>query len=656
MNLVEVTVGENVFVIPYEDSTTVAQLADTALGEYQKAFFERVPGKVKYVQDSRRRILAGSLLVSDQSVDKSLVVELTEGYIEGRAPLNNDICEQYCMWQTYTSARAKKVIDTMVDSPSKAEPGDEFLSMLQDLKYSRFEPVQADVVDSLGMILMYFRTKKFGSFAILELQHIVRHSVFANVALNALRKISTSRTAHKFIDTRRLLEDMPKVLEKFGDDVQSEFFDLYDYLDSSAASSSAAVEPSPNSALSVAAIAPRPPSSLLSAAIPSAAVAPAPLAMAEEPHQDASDSGSGLRSRILALLVSADVKNRQYAVGKVVQLLWDREGTERSLWGRDDWEALCGALLKCVKMSLKPPQAKFIQPAPGSTAEKSAGGPSVLVMQKMIETIRAAHVASLALSSADSDVVSVLFCLRSLCIIGSRDPAVVVAALLNGDAAHCRLLGTLMHATGDLTAGVSSSAAALLKATSTGIEDDRVPYGRSTSSISRLSIGDASALCLLIAMNSAADRLAGGGYDLRGNARWSSRLKLENRTLVMFIQEEDYSPRAEVAMVYLLNLVHCCLPGDQQSAEANSARRGDDKDGPVDVDVIQMLTDQDFAVLKNLWKWALAGIRRMCLLSLQVLSAVSTNSSVQMFLNERKASSKVFGPLHGSKCYLDECY
>jgi hypothetical protein len=615
MNLIEVTICDQVFVIAYDEDTTISVLADIALAEYQAAFFERVPSKVKFVHDTKKRILSGTLLVSDGRVEKSLLVELIDSESAGagagarRAP-TDDICSQYRMWQEYTASRAKQCLETMADSPKREDPSDSFLDMLQDLRRSRFEEVQGHTVGALSVLLDYFRHKKYTMFAMQELQCIVHESVFSEVALTALRKISTSRTSHKYIyPTSRITRDVARLVKHFDEDVQAEFFDLHDYLDSAAANKmDAAASPElmeaernsrcPRQAPTEAALGPdmddRGGALSLEAEAKDSGGSGGAAAGEKGETDSPSDTTSAAANidRIISLLVSDELKNRQYAIRKAVILVWtfaEHPSAPASSALEHRLGKLATALLTCMKSSLKP--------SGGPRSAKAADAKDAAKDQ-----VKTTLVASLVLQSVNSDLLTVQLCLRCICLLSVCQPVIVRAVLLGRNhsaGSYCKLLTTLAHSK-DPFEEVDTDGDDTLVSLVRRMRSDiiglktvvRLSGLSSTASICSLHIAEACSMLLLLAMkeedaalnsfrrqrasidhSTNANAVAGNasdiqsdhsdngehnfnecdalesiGFDMGADARWADPdiggIKLEPRAIIQLLQTEVSASRS----------------------------------------------------------------------------------------------------------------
>lgn len=708
MNLVEVCICDQVFVIAYDADTTIARLAETALAEYQAAFYENVPSKVKYVQDTKKRILSGTLLVSDSSVEKSLIVELIDSGAGGaRRPLKDDICGQYRMWQEYSAARAKQCLESMADSPNRVDPNENFLDMLQDLRRSRFEEVQRHTVDALSLLLDYFRNKKFGMFAMQELQLVVHESAYRDVALAALRKISTSRTVHKYIyPVSRLMKDMSRLLRQFDESVQAEFFDLHDYLENAISNmtdegASDELRAAENNSRS-----PRRCSADSGALFRDLSLEadPKDSSMEREASDDASkakpeetkaDTGAAAVDRVVSLLVSEEVKNRQYAIQKAVDIVWRFAIDQSSESGTSILELkmnrFVSALLACMKASLKPSAT----PRSKATAEAKAAGGST-------GQAKATIVASLALNSPNSDVMTVQLSLRCLGLLSICRPRAVREVLLyhhHSAGNYCKLLTTIAHAK-DPFADLDTNGDNKLEILVALMKIDIPRYQAAclccgiagTASINQMPVAEIASLLLLLVMKDEStlytensffpsnarlfnenDALEGIGFDLSTDARWASAapdgcgIKLEAGAISQLLQTEFrgnrnsvsalLSPlRVEFSLAYLLHL--CILSG---SAAMNPVEKGQkltfsrDETQPwgerpgqpspqssAQEELIKMFTGLDFGLCKLVWKWVSSSCRRSATLATYILGTVATNTTIRkFFLQHRSTISKV---------------
>lgn len=698
MNLVEVTICDQVFVIAFDADTTIARLAEVALAEYQAAFFERVPSKVKYVQDHKRRILSGTLLVADDSVEKALIVELIDSDAGGaRRPPKDDVCGQFRMWQEYSAIRAKQCLESMADSPSRVDPSNDFLDMLQDLRRSRFQEVQTHTVEALCHLLDYFRNKKFTMFAMQELQMVVNESVFPNVALAALRKISTSRTCHRFIfPSSRLAKDIDRVLKLFDESVHSEFFDLLDYLESEAAQK---IDFIADEELRTAERNSRCPAKGstygnfkdddLTPQADAKEVQPRPEITNKESEKSASDDPELTAAnvdRILSCLTAEEQKNRQYGIRKAVALVWwfAAESSDVTICSivESKLSRLVGSLLACLKMSLKP------DAAPRSRDAKDGGNGSV-------EQAKATLVAAMALSSPLTDILTVQLALRCLCLVSICRPRLVRHVLLrhqHSSGNYCKLLTTLAHSrdsyshidtNGD---GKVEDLVKMMKSHIAKYKRKAVCYGISgVSGIYALPVADAASMLLLVAMKeenvlpdhekeieldeqyihdtdsgsmcfNEIDALESSGFDMSADAKWSSGaadgcgIKLEPRAVAQLLQTDTIGDRNSIAALMaplrvefaLAYLLHTSL---LVTAKVHSGGR-DSQSGRPDMDassdIYSMLSSHDFNISKLLWRWLSSGCRRVSTLATSILANVTTNTVIRsFFLQNRSTVPKV---------------
>jgi hypothetical protein len=658
MNLIEVSICDRVFVIPYDDHLTISGLGEIALYEYQNAFYDRGLSKVKFVQDGKNRILAGTLLVNDQSVEKKLTVELIDNdnsnmnnnIINQKWQSKDDICEQYMSWQKHTASRAKKVLEAMADSDSRIDPSDEFIDMLRDLRKSRFEIVQQLIVECFSLMLDYFRVKKYTSCAMYELQCVVKESNYANAIMMALKKISTSRTMYKYIQEPKLfLSDVQKHLSNYDESIQRDYFELYDYLEEAQ-------------------------NTVDSGGIQNTADNQLILDMNHNVSME----------RLLSLLVSDINQNRSYALYKIGNVIVSYyNGIEKDR-NAINWHKVIESILSCIKKSLKPPNSKF------RSASHSDGNAGHVTM---VETIRAAYVATLALNSVESNLNLVSVSLLILCAIASLVPILLNETLSKKDLhTFCKLLTTLAHAPTDVTVvigdepkldGIKRFVAS--KLWNCG-ENSKIPCIADLSSYILLFVAKDD-IGLQVLENLAIDRLSHPdvinfdsisritkhetcGFDVRPEAKWCSpdnagAMKIENRALQLLIKYENTYGTSSKSLAFhvdlgLIFLLQLSLKGIDDNSKNLSVGRSsfvapasiDSDRAKTSDDITRLLADNQYELLKQLWGFSNGKFRLSSQLSIQILSVVSTLSVVQSFFSKKSFFTQVNFFLIFSSAYL----
>jgi hypothetical protein len=674
----------------------VAELAAQALLEFQTAFPEEPPSKVRFLRDNQGRILSGALLLRSVDLGEGvgrLTVDLVDAAASGnRAALVDDICEQYMRWQVHTARRARDSLLRVADagaaererSGGASEPTADFLALLRDLRAARWEEVQIIVVEALSIIMDFFRQPNLVQFAMQELQAMLRDSEHASVTVASFRKIAHSRTAYRHIDKPLLVKTMVKALNLMKQtQIEQESLDLFDYLEEEAAA---------------------PPGALM-----------------EDKHTTEFLNNFDVKSipsdkyvdQLLSWLVSDVLKQRHFALQKIVRLIWAHasQHEERAFPLTDfQWLQIVEKCLLCLKISLRPSKLDTAR----VTQRRS---PSSLPAVQAVESVRAMQVARAALTSEDSDVVSAQLILHMLSMIGCMHPAIIRNVLLHIDVSFCKLLTTLCHSE-DL-AGVgypkSSWQFELAELTKKSCIYFVGGYSKNPISVGDMSISDCCSFLLLLAMKksdtpppweqlvpnhdqsacslrsnyhdsrvqSGASSLRTGpeDFDVSRSAPWSSRIAVETKALLLFLGAPAYCPRVLFAMVYILHQVtirvdvHGDINGSSvtRSVEAITAQRSK-TEGVVDPGVVRWLVDhpdssrvtissnaaqeetrapksnafpslktssEDATLLRCIQRWMFAGRRLPGVISIQILALVSSAVEVQLFLMDRRVLPKV---------------
>jgi hypothetical protein len=664
---------------------TVAELAARALLEFQTAFSEEPPSKVRFVRDAQGRILSGALLLRSVNFSEGvgrLTVDLVDASAGGnRGALSDDICEQYMHWQLHTARRARDSLLRIADAGA-AEPSADFLALLRDLRAARWEEVQIIVVEALSAILDFFRQPTLVRFATQELQSLLRDSEHAAVTVASFRKIAHSRTAYRHIEKPLLVKTMTKALNLMKQSqIEQECLDLFDYLEEAAAPPGA-----PGEAIDI-----------------------------SNNFDEKSMPNDQYVGQLLKWLVSDAAKQRHFALQKVVRLVWahaDQHGERTFALTDFQWFQIVEHALLCLKLSLRPSSVKL-----GTVRAPQRRGSSSLPAVRAVESVRAMQVARAALTSEDSDVVSAQLILHTLSMIGCMHPSIIRNVLLNIDVAFCKLLTTLCHS--EELAGVGYAKSSwhfeLAELTKRKCLFSIRGYSKNPISVGDMSISDCCSFLLLLAMKKsdapppweqlgsqydqsdssfrsalAEPRSQSGApsmrsdpeeFDISRSAPWSSRIAVETKALLLFLGAPAYCPRVLFAMVYILHQVtirvdmHIDMNGGPVMKSAESMAHNSRAEGVLDPAVVKWLSDppdssraaspdpasaqedaaalksdassylktssEDATLLRCIRRWAFAGRRLPGAIALQILALVSSAAEVQLFLMDRRVLPKV---------------
>lgn len=677
---------------------SVAQLASQALLEFQTAFPEEPPSKVRFVRDAEGRILSGALLLRSVHLGDGigrLTVDLVDAASNGnRVLMTDDICEQYMRWQVHTARRARDCLLQIADAGSAqrlrtggvAKPSADFLALLRDLRSARWEDAQMLVVEALSAVLEYFRQPHLIRFAVQELQCLLRDSEHESVIVASFRKIAHSRTAYRHIDKGLLVKTMNKALNLMTKvQIEQESLDLFDYLEEVAAPASGA--PSSTGAIDI------------------------------NNFDERSMSHGQYIEQLLKWLVSDELKHRHFALQKVIRLVWAHasERTERAIPLSDfQWFQITETGLSCLKLSLRPSSTKLKVERPSQRR-----GASSLPAVRAVESVRAMQVARAALTSEDSDVVSAQLILHMLSMIGCIQPSIIRSVLLNIDVSFCKLLTTLCHSEDMPGVGYAKSSwhFDIAELTKQKCLFSINGYSKNPISVGNMSIADCCSFLLLLTMrksdaprpwesgpldDSAAyigslamdpqmppessNKWRGGAedFDVSRSAPWSSRIAVETQALLLFLGAQTYCPRVLFAMVYVLHQV--TIRVDQRVevqgnasiySAAGTLSRHSNTEEALDPAVVRWLTsnrpdsprltksdaeaeafsnddellsrnqNNDVTLIRCVRRWMFAGRRLPGAIALQILALVSSAVEVQVFLMDRRVLPKViFSEVH----------
>jgi hypothetical protein len=623
-HIVEVNFLDQTLLLTCETTTTISELGNLALLEYEQAYVNDTPKTIKYIKDSKGRILSGTIQLIALNLEKCVDVVLNEeSSSDARALDPKSIKSMYARWQLYTSRQMEMYFQSLSAGGS---PSTESLQLLDDLKHTKSGEVQNSVLKSYELALTKVRNN-FVVQAVAEgIQQIFRSTESADIALASLRLLQVCQAKPECsLDSVALIQDVRSAIKRFP---QREG-DIISLCESVGVPPTHATLFSPPIAspgagpvdLSRSALTTDAAAASLGRSMGATALAGAgPMAPAETTGRPSSSGGMSL-DRVVELLSSEDPRCRSFALDKIdkrgefgggdtvggggdsfIQSVVTacEDSTSRNSPPRMNGAiTLLRALFTCLKASLQPPEK------PPSRKEASRCTPLAYLVAD--STLRSEGTQLSAAMGSLRCIYKLIVLLHERGYVG--DSAGADSRGRSGDTLESilserwRLLLTLAHAHDRRDAELCEKASDIL--------------------------------LLLVS-----------------TAGWSKyRIKLDRESVLYFLESERPIPRTYLAIEFLLHVLHDTA-SDGGGGSAAVHRSASHVPAAVAGEVAEgLLCAEDFLVLKAVWKWAVGRYRPdVTMKGCEVLSLAVGISSVKRFLIKFEATEKV------RKVILTSCY
>lgn len=609
----EVKFLDQILLLTCETATTISELGNLALLEYEQAYVNDTPKTIKYIKDSRGRILSGTIQLIALNLEKCVEVVLNEeNSSDSRALDPKSVKNMYCRWQLYTSHQMEMYFQGL--SPG-GSPSTESLQLLDDLKHTQSADVQSSVLKSYEIGLAKVRNGFVIQAVADGIQHIFRSTNSSDIALASLHLLQTCQSKPECsLDSAALIQDIRSAIKRFPKQ-EGDIVALCESVGVPPAQATLVSPPSPSLHTGT-------PSTI---SRPALGVAPCSLGRQGGAAVGANDTtirpssiGGMSLDRVVELLNSDDVRCRSFALDKIdkrsefadggnelrdeesgvsfIQSLVDtcKDNSPNSSHSSTRLNGpiiLLRALFACLKASLQPPDK------PPSRKDVSRVTPMAYLVAE--STLRSESTQLAAAMASLRCIYKLIVLLHERGLIG--DTAGGDRRVKSGDtledilSERWRLLLTLAHA----------------------------HYRRDAELCEKAS----DILLLLVS-----------------TAGWNKyRIKLDRESVVYFLDSERPIPRTYLAIEFLL---HCLQEADLIGNDSSVVNKHAQRNGhvnPVAGEVVEeLLCADDFLVLKGVWKWAVGNYRPdITMKACEVLSLAVGISSVKRFLVKFEATDKV---------------
>mmetsp|Transcript_2974 Transcript_2974/g.4510 ORF Transcript_2974/g.4510 Transcript_2974/m.4510 type:complete len:630 (-) Transcript_2974:4-1893(-) len=323
--IVEVKVCSETLLISCPIETTISELGERALVEYEQAYFSLTNRFIQLVRDSQGRILSGSIQLKDIDMIDFVEVVVCDDDNGREAPVDLQIViTRYFKWQ---ESSARQVLSYMRSMRAKCPPCKEALVLLENMSGSTSTEVQSLALTCFGLILEKCENAFLLKIATDGILRILRTTGSGSVAVSALKQLVEARSQPDCtIDTVSLVSDATSAVKRFAE-VEAELTALCETLGTSGRLAHERRREIRDSS-------PRKEEN-------------APVQ--EKPVSPLSGEGGGMSlERVLELLHSSDPGCREFALEKVVA------GVRGD--GPSDGLTLLRAVFQSLKASLRPPR------------------------------------------------------------------------------------------------------------------------------------------------------------------------------------------------------------------------------------------------------------------------------------------------------------
>ena len=583
-HIVEVKFLEQTLLLTCETTTTISQLGNLALLEYEQAYLDDTPKTIRHVKDAKGRILSGSIQLVALNLDKYVEVVLNEED-STRALDPSAVKAMYHRWQSYTARQMEMYFQNLA---SGATPSAESLQVLDDLKISTAHQVQSLVLHSYEQILKKSRNSIITQPVTDSIHAILRSTDSFDIASSALQLLRLAQTLPCCsLNSPQLMLDLHGAMRRFP----SRAGDIVAMCESMSLSvphtSPPTHAPHPHTA--------SPPTNPIASENSPRLGVTDDIDGTGRPGSSSSGGGGMSLERILELLDSEDTRCRAFALEKITRSEeMKAESSDKSTpsflrivvaesasnTGRKSGALnLLRSLFSCLKKSLQPPD---------KPPSRSAATPSAPM---------AYLIADSTLRSQGTQMSAVLSCLRLLymLVILLHEGGEATDSLEEILGERWRLLLTLAHA-----------------------------HERRDSELCHKS---SDILLLLVS-----------------SAGWNKyRIKLDRDSVVYFLDSEGPIPRTYLAIEFLL---HCMSGTSPTQGHGGALREVMEQTGgsPWEQDdaIESLLCHDNFLLLRALWRWSVGNYRPdITMKAMEVLSLAAGSASIKRFLVKFDAVDKV---------------